>query len=147
MSDRAYPPERIERYVTALNQADTYAQLERRDDRERFARAVMTVADAETDPVYKSGYDTGRAHAGGTRALVLRAAADEIEQTFIHNVIPAASKRDEIWDQAVRAVAKLLRESAEREKSSRPAADATPAAGRCPTCHRTFEDCTCVGGA
>lgn len=26
-------------------------------------------------------------------------------------------------------------------------ADATPTTGRCPTCRRAFEDCTCVGGA
>jgi hypothetical protein len=42
--------------------------VERRGDRERFARAVMAVADAETDPVYKSGYDTGRQHAALSRA-------------------------------------------------------------------------------
>jgi hypothetical protein len=64
VTERNYPAERIERYVTALNEADTYAQLERRDDRERFARAVMAVADDETDPVYRSGYATGRSHAG-----------------------------------------------------------------------------------
>jgi hypothetical protein len=64
MSDRAYPDERLERYMAALNDADTYAQLGRRDDRERFARAVMAVADTETDPVYRSGYATGRTHAG-----------------------------------------------------------------------------------
>ena len=64
MNDRAYPAERLERYMAALNDADTYAQLGRRDDRERFARAVMAVADTETDPVYRSGYATGRTHAG-----------------------------------------------------------------------------------
>lgn len=126
MSARNYPPERIDRYVNALNEADTYAQLPRRDDRVRFALAVMAVADSETDPVYKSGYDTGRMHAGGARSLLLRAAADEIEQTFIHGVAPAASERDEVWDQAVRAVATLLRQSAAEGKSSRTAADATP---------------------
>ncbi|MFI9340018.1 hypothetical protein ACIG0D_01880 [Streptomyces sp. NPDC052773] len=64
MSDRAYPVERIERYVAALRSADAYAQLERRDDLVRFARAVMAVADDETDPVYRSGYRTGRDHSG-----------------------------------------------------------------------------------
>ncbi|MBL1107387.1 hypothetical protein JK361_22735 [Streptomyces sp. 5-8] len=68
--DCAYPAERIERYITALREADTYAQLERRDDRERFARAVMAVADAETDPVYRSGYGTGREHAGAAGWLL-----------------------------------------------------------------------------
>jgi hypothetical protein len=64
MTERAYPAERIERYVRALNDADTYAQLSTRADRERLARAVMAVADDETDPVYRSGYTTGRIHAG-----------------------------------------------------------------------------------
>lgn len=64
MNDRAYPAERIARYMAALNGADTYAQISTRSDRERFARAVMAVADAETDPVYASGYTTGRSHAG-----------------------------------------------------------------------------------
>ncbi|WP_318202909.1 hypothetical protein [Streptomyces sp. SCL15-4] len=64
MTARDYPAERIERYVSALNDADTYAQISTPADRERFARAVMAVADAETDPVYRSGYDTGRLHAG-----------------------------------------------------------------------------------
>lgn len=40
---------------------------------------------------------------------VLREAADTAEQTFIHGVTPAASDRDEIWDDAVRSVATLLR--------------------------------------
>jgi hypothetical protein len=43
------------------------------------------------------------------RTAVLREAADAAEQEFIHGVVPAASERDEIWDQAVRAVATLLR--------------------------------------
>ncbi|WP_435601308.1 hypothetical protein [Streptomyces sp. C10-9-1] len=38
---------RRDRYIAALRTADTYAQLERRDDRERFADAVMAVADDE----------------------------------------------------------------------------------------------------
>ncbi|MEV2249361.1 hypothetical protein AB0I94_02190 [Streptomyces sp. NPDC050147] len=72
VNTRDYPADRIERYVTALNDADTYAQLERRDDRVRFARAVMAVADAETDPVYKSGYDTGVMHAHAGRIAAER---------------------------------------------------------------------------
>ncbi|WP_432124034.1 hypothetical protein [Streptomyces sp. C10-9-1] len=40
-------PERRARYAAALRTADTYAQLERRDDRRRFADAVMAVADTE----------------------------------------------------------------------------------------------------
>jgi len=40
---------------------------------------------------------------------ILREAADAAEQTFIHGITPAASERDEIWDQAVRAVATMLR--------------------------------------
>lgn len=72
MTERAYPAERIERYVKALNDADTYAQLSTRADRERLARAVMAVADAETDPVYKSGYDTGVMHSRGGRIAAER---------------------------------------------------------------------------
>jgi hypothetical protein len=72
MNARNYPPERIERYVTALNDADAYAQLSTPADRERLARAVMAVADAETDPVYKSGYDTGVMHAGAGRIAAER---------------------------------------------------------------------------
>ncbi|PWI08357.1 hypothetical protein DIZ27_23245 [Streptomyces sp. NWU339] len=64
MTARNYPAERIERYVAALRDADTHAQLTDRRDLERFARAVMAVADKETDPVYRSGYATGRMHAG-----------------------------------------------------------------------------------
>lgn len=64
MTDRHYPAARINQYVAALRDADTYAQLEDGRDLDRFARAVMAVADAETDPVYRSGYRTGRAHAG-----------------------------------------------------------------------------------
>ncbi|WP_326779668.1 hypothetical protein OG481_01905 [Streptomyces longwoodensis] len=64
MTDRAYPADRLDRYVAALNDADTYAQLSTPADRERFARAVMAVADAETDPVYRSGYRMGRAYTG-----------------------------------------------------------------------------------
>lgn len=72
VNTRDYPADRIERYVTALNDADSYAQLERRDDRVRFARAVMAVADAETDPVYKSGYETGVMHAHAGRIAAER---------------------------------------------------------------------------
>ncbi|MFF4752683.1 hypothetical protein ACWD5R_11295 [Streptomyces sp. NPDC002514] len=54
---------RLEHYVTALRSADPYALVECRDDLERLARAVMAVADEETDPVYRSGYATGRMHA------------------------------------------------------------------------------------
>jgi hypothetical protein len=64
MTDRAYPADRIERYVTALREADAHARLGDRRDLERLARAVMAVADAETDPVYRSGYRMGRAHTG-----------------------------------------------------------------------------------
>jgi len=72
MTDRDYPAERIKRYVTALNNADTYAQLSTPADRERLARAVMAVADAETDRVYKSGYDTGVMHSGAGRIAAER---------------------------------------------------------------------------
>lgn len=60
------PAERIARYIEALRGADTYAQLTDPRDLERFARAVMAVADDETDPVYRSGYDTGFMHGGGS---------------------------------------------------------------------------------
>ncbi len=65
MSARSYPPERVERYISALRDADPYALVERRDDLTRLALSVMAVADAETDPVYRSGYDTGVMHARG----------------------------------------------------------------------------------
>ncbi|MFJ4624290.1 hypothetical protein [Streptomyces sp. NPDC088812] len=64
MTNRAYPAERVARYIEALQGADDYAQLTDRRDVERLARAVMAVADDETDPVYRSGYRTGRIHAG-----------------------------------------------------------------------------------
>jgi hypothetical protein len=64
MTERAYPDERVARYVEALRGADSYAQLTDPRDLERLARAVMAVADDETDPVYRSGYATGRQHAG-----------------------------------------------------------------------------------
>ncbi|MFD3574730.1 hypothetical protein [Streptomyces sp. NPDC058644] len=58
------PADRIERYVTALREADRYALVARRDDLARFAEAVIAVANDETDPVYRDGYATGRMHAG-----------------------------------------------------------------------------------
>lgn len=59
-----YSQARYERYITALNNADNYAQLTLRDDRVRFARAAMAAADEELDPVYSNAYATGRQHAG-----------------------------------------------------------------------------------
>jgi DNA-binding transcriptional ArsR family regulator len=59
------PEERLERYITALRDADTYAQLSDRRDLVRLAEAVIAVANDETDPVYRSGYNTGRMHADG----------------------------------------------------------------------------------
>jgi hypothetical protein len=59
-----HPKERVERYITALRDADMYAQLSDRRDLVRFAEAVIAVANDETDPVYRSGYATGRDHAG-----------------------------------------------------------------------------------
>lgn len=58
------PEERLERYITALRSADKYALIHEREDFVRFAEAVIAVANDETDPVYKSGYDTGVMHAG-----------------------------------------------------------------------------------
>lgn len=58
------PAERLERYITALRDADTYAELGDRRDLVRFAEAVIAVANDETDPVYRSGYAVGRDHAG-----------------------------------------------------------------------------------
>jgi DNA-binding transcriptional ArsR family regulator len=59
------PEERLERYITALRDADTHAQLTDRRDLVRLAEAVIAVANDETDPVYRSGYNTGRMHADG----------------------------------------------------------------------------------
>lgn len=58
------PAERLERYITALRDADAYAQLTDRRDLVRFAEAVIAAANDETDSVYRSGYATGRTHAG-----------------------------------------------------------------------------------
>jgi hypothetical protein len=129
VNERDYPAERVQRYVTALNDADLYAQLSTPADRERFARAVMAVADAETDPVYKSGYDTGRKHAGLSRAAenfpdellmlrglvaTMRAVAEHGDLSDVRKLL-AEHERDE---QDAYAEAE--------EKSSRVAADATP---------------------
>lgn len=56
------PPERLERYITALRSADTYAQLGDRRDLVRFAEAVIAVANDETDPVYRDDYTAGYMH-------------------------------------------------------------------------------------
>lgn len=64
MTDQKYPSDRIERYVNALRGSDVYALVERRDDLVRFAKAVISVANDETDPVYRDGYTMGRTHAG-----------------------------------------------------------------------------------
>lgn len=58
------PAERLERYITALRDADKYALVERREDLVRFVEAIIALANEETDPVYRSGYATGRTHAG-----------------------------------------------------------------------------------
>lgn len=73
MTERTYPAERIARYVEALRGADTYAQLTDPRDLDRLARAAIAVADHETDPVYRSGYDTGFMHGGGASETNRRA--------------------------------------------------------------------------
>ena len=62
--------DRIKRYTSALRAVDTYAHLERREDLTRFANAAMTAADEELDSVYRSGYGTGREHAGAAGWLL-----------------------------------------------------------------------------
>jgi DNA-binding transcriptional ArsR family regulator len=69
----AIPEERLERYITALRDADIYALIHRREDFTRFAEAVIAVANDETDPVYRSGYQTGRMHADGVHDTNRRA--------------------------------------------------------------------------
>lgn len=69
-------PARLAGYAAALRAVDTYAQLDDPRDRERFATAAINHADTELDPVYKSGYDTGRMHAG----LPAAPAADHYRQ-------------------------------------------------------------------
>jgi hypothetical protein len=49
--------DRRERYMAALLDADPYALIERRDDRARFADAVMAVADAEVPIVLRMAAD------------------------------------------------------------------------------------------
>lgn len=66
------------------------------------AREVMALADKEI---------------AAARAEVLREAADGAEQTFIHSVTPAASERDELWDDAARAIAAELRRMAKEADS------------------------------
>jgi hypothetical protein len=58
------PAERLDRYITALRNADQNAQLTP-TDLTRLAEAVIAVANDETDPVYRSGYTTGYMHGGG----------------------------------------------------------------------------------
>jgi hypothetical protein len=58
------PEQRLERYITALRDADQDAELTPAD-LIRFAEAAIAVANDETDPVYRSGYTTGYMHAGG----------------------------------------------------------------------------------
>jgi hypothetical protein len=58
------PDPRRDRYAAALREADTYAQLGNRRDLKRFVTAAIAMADTELDPVYRSGYGTGRMHAG-----------------------------------------------------------------------------------
>jgi hypothetical protein len=48
---------RRERYMAALLDADVYARLERRDDRARFADAVMAIADAEIAAALRTAAD------------------------------------------------------------------------------------------
>lgn len=66
----AIPAPRLERYMAALREADTQAQLTDPRDLERFASAMVAMADTELDPVYRSGYQTGRMHAGGGAATL-----------------------------------------------------------------------------
>ena len=73
MSD--IPAERLERYVTALRNADPNGQLTPAD-LTRLAVAVIAVANDETDPVYRSGYTTGYMHAGGDRQRRARLLAE-----------------------------------------------------------------------
>ena len=49
--------DRRERYMEALREADTYALIQRRDDRSHFAGAVMKVADAEIPAVLRAVAD------------------------------------------------------------------------------------------
>ncbi|GAA3717877.1 hypothetical protein [Streptomyces tremellae] len=76
------------------------------------------------------------------RAEVLREGADAAEQEFIYGTTPAASERDEIWDDAVRAVATMLRglvngdEDGEKATATTAAA-ATPA---CAACRHPFDE-------
>lgn len=79
MTSADYPAERIGRYVNALRGADTYALVERQEDLARFAEAVIGVANAETDPVYRSGYRTALMHAGKDSRAVADAAPDFFE--------------------------------------------------------------------
>jgi hypothetical protein len=58
------PAERLERYITALRNADQNGQLTPAD-LTRFAEAVIAVANDETNPAYRDGYTTGYMHGGG----------------------------------------------------------------------------------
>ncbi|WP_097865886.1 hypothetical protein [Streptomyces sp. rh34] len=81
------------------------------------------------------------------RATTLREGAGLIEQALIHSVTPAASERDETWDQAVRAAAAELRDVAGEAAAGEQqptTADRATALGMTPTEYRQNSHTTAV---
>lgn len=77
--------DRRERYIAALVDADPYALIERRDDRTRFADAVMAVADAEIPAVLRAVADLIDSNSEISAAVhataEMRRIADELQRT------------------------------------------------------------------
>lgn len=94
--------------------ADFRAYLDER------AQAATAEAAAALAPLEAKARQLREQQRARHRAEVLRQAADAAEQTFINGVTPAASERDEIWDQAVRAVATMLRGLADEPARTEP---------------------------
>jgi hypothetical protein len=81
--------DRRERYMAALLEADTYAQLERRDDRARLADAVIAVADAEVPTAFRVAADIAESLRQFEPATGARKAAQISENVGILRVAAA----------------------------------------------------------
>ncbi|MFC9686837.1 hypothetical protein [Streptomyces sp. NPDC056948] len=102
LEDRAALRDRI---AEALREADTYAQLERRDDRERFADAVLAVL---PPPV--------------SRADVLREAAEVAEGLRQFESVTGARKSAQVSENIgiLRVATELLRLADEEHPAAQP---------------------------
>ncbi|MFJ2733708.1 hypothetical protein [Streptomyces sp. NPDC087317] len=89
--------DRRERYMAALLQADPYALVERRDDRARFANAVMAVADAEMAALLRAAAEMAESLRQFEPATGARKAAQVSENVGVLRVAEALRR---IADQA-----------------------------------------------